>query len=111
MNSVNKHFELTANRESLVKQSEEFADVAKQMKSIRTPQNLSREMVEKLIEKTTVKDHHQLEIAFIFENAFPLIDEVLQLVDNVISELPLKPRLYLLQMITTATIINTTAVV
>lgn len=73
----NKHFELTANKESLVKQSEEFADVAKQMKSIRTPQNLSREMVEKLIEKITVKDNHQLEISFTFKNAFPLIDEVL----------------------------------
>jgi len=75
--SRNKYFELTAKKENLIKQTAAFEAIAKEMKSIGSADNLSREIIENLIEKITAKGNNEIEIIFTFRNAFPLIEEVL----------------------------------
>lgn len=72
-----KHFEITSKKESLNQQIEHFDALTNKVNSIHSPKQLNREIIEKLIERIVVKDDNSIDITFTFQNAFPLVEEVL----------------------------------
>ncbi len=72
-----RYYEIEAQINELQQQIDNLKSLDKDLKSASKTENLSAELVDKLIEKITVWDKHSIEFNFKFENAFPLLKEVL----------------------------------
>lgn len=70
------HTKLIGHQSDLKMQTSDFTGLTKKLKQINRRTALTAELLDGLIEKITIYNGKDIEIAFRFENAFPLIDEV-----------------------------------
>ena len=72
-----QYIEIETQIKSLKKEIVDFHTLNSELKTLSKNTDLSRAMVERLIDKIVVHDNSNIDIFFTFDNAFPLVKEVL----------------------------------